>query len=117
VAAIDINMGCPKHFSIQGGMGAALLKNQQLACDIVRTLSTTLQIPVSAKIRLLETTEATVRSVAPHGSYSVSLTKHGLDCICQGAAGRRRSGHWPPRAVHARAARGLAALGLAQARG
>jgi len=26
VAAIDLNMGCPKEFSIQGGMGAALLK-------------------------------------------------------------------------------------------
>ena len=25
VTAIDINMGCPKHFSVAGGMGAALL--------------------------------------------------------------------------------------------
>lgn len=25
VAGIDINMGCPKKFSIQGGMGSALL--------------------------------------------------------------------------------------------
>jgi tRNA-dihydrouridine synthase 2 len=34
VASIDINMGCPKHFSIQGGMGAALLKKPELACDV-----------------------------------------------------------------------------------
>ena len=25
VGGIDLNCGCPKHFSIQGGMGAALL--------------------------------------------------------------------------------------------
>ena len=34
VAAIDVNMGCPKHFSIQGGMGAALLQKPQLAFDV-----------------------------------------------------------------------------------
>ncbi|KAJ8575021.1 hypothetical protein ON010_g4190 [Phytophthora cinnamomi] len=34
VAAVDINMGCPKHFSIQGGMGAALLRKPEVACDI-----------------------------------------------------------------------------------
>lgn len=27
VAGIDVNCGCPKKFSIQGGMGAALLTN------------------------------------------------------------------------------------------
>lgn len=27
VAGIDINMGCPKKFSLQGGMGAALLEH------------------------------------------------------------------------------------------
>jgi hypothetical protein len=27
VAGIDINMGCPKKFSVHGGMGAALLSN------------------------------------------------------------------------------------------
>jgi len=27
--ALDVNMGCPKHFSIQGGMGCGLLKNRQ----------------------------------------------------------------------------------------
>lgn len=34
VAAIDINMGCPKHFSIQGGMGFALLSNPQVAFEV-----------------------------------------------------------------------------------
>ena len=60
VDAIDINMGCPKKFSVQGGMGAALLRTPDVAEDIVRTLSSSLSIPVSAKIRLLSTMEETV---------------------------------------------------------
>lgn len=29
VAAIDVNMGCPKEYSTKGGMGAALLSNPE----------------------------------------------------------------------------------------
>ncbi|CAI5730809.1 unnamed protein product [Hyaloperonospora brassicae] len=60
VAAVDINMGCPKHFSIQGGMGAALLQKPEVACDIVRTLRRNLNIPISCKIRLLPDTRDTI---------------------------------------------------------
>ncbi|KAF5935406.1 hypothetical protein HYC85_026535 [Camellia sinensis] len=34
VAAVDINMGCPKSFSISGGMGTALLTKQELLHDV-----------------------------------------------------------------------------------
>lgn len=34
VAAIDINMGCPKSFSVSGGMGAALLSKPELIHDV-----------------------------------------------------------------------------------
>lgn len=34
VMSVDVNMGCPKHFSIQGGMGAALLRKPEVACDV-----------------------------------------------------------------------------------
>lgn len=34
VAAVDINMGCPKSFSISGGMGAALLTRPELIHDV-----------------------------------------------------------------------------------
>jgi tRNA-dihydrouridine synthase 2 len=27
IAGVDVNMGCPKEFSIKGGMGAALLNH------------------------------------------------------------------------------------------
>ena len=39
VAAIDVNMGCPKKFSIGGGMGSALLQDPDRASEIIRALS------------------------------------------------------------------------------
>lgn len=63
VAAIDLNMGCPKHFSVQGGMGAALLRTPERACDIIKTLRRNLDVPISCKIRLLETEAKTIQLV------------------------------------------------------
>eukprot|EP00040_Diaphanoeca_grandis_P016174 m.83335 g.83335 ORF g.83335 m.83335 type:complete len:461 (-) comp25618_c0_seq1:120-1502(-) len=64
VAGIDVNMGCPKHFSIAGGMGAALLHKP----DKVRSILTTLvqgvrDKPVTCKIRMLPTEEDTLNLV------------------------------------------------------
>lgn len=61
VAALDINMGCPKEFSIKGGMGVALLYNPEKAKAILRRLVNELTIPVTCKIRLLETPESTIK--------------------------------------------------------
>ncbi|GER28220.1 tRNA-dihydrouridine synthase [Striga asiatica] len=41
VAAVDINMGCPKSFSISGGMGAALLSKPDLIHDVPRRIEKT----------------------------------------------------------------------------
>ncbi|CAA7401267.1 unnamed protein product [Spirodela intermedia] len=60
VAAIDINMGCPKSFSLSGGMGAALLTKPELIHDILTTLRRNLDLPVTCKIRLLKTSQETV---------------------------------------------------------
>ncbi|KAL7241817.1 hypothetical protein ACSBR1_014410 [Camellia fascicularis] len=49
VAAVDINMGCPKSFSISGGMGAALLTKPELILDILTTLKRNLDTPVTYK--------------------------------------------------------------------
>lgn len=51
VAGIDINMGCPKEFSIKGGMGAALLNDPDRAKNILKTLVENIKIPVTCKIR------------------------------------------------------------------
>lgn len=52
VAAIDINMGCPKFYSISRNMGSALLKKPELAEDIIKTLRRNLTIPICVKTRL-----------------------------------------------------------------
>ena len=34
MSGIDVNMGCPKEFSIKGGMGAALLTQPEKVRDV-----------------------------------------------------------------------------------
>ena len=82
VAAIDVNMGCPKHFSTSGGMGARLLSQPELVRDILTTLRRNLPSTthVTCKIRLLESERETaelakmiescgVSAFAVHGRY------------------------------------------------
>jgi tRNA-dihydrouridine synthase 2 len=60
VESIDINMGCPKKFSVSGGMGSALLTDPERASRILRTLATNVPKPISCKIRLLPQTQDTM---------------------------------------------------------
>jgi len=76
VAGIDINMGCPKKFSIQGGMGSALLEHPDKVKQILETLVNNLSIPVSCKIRCLPTLEATlslIRIIATTGVHAITI--------------------------------------------
>lgn len=65
VSGIDLNCGCPKPFSTHAGMGAALLTNPDLLCDILTALrrELPLEVTVSAKIRLLPSQEDTKKLV------------------------------------------------------
>lgn len=63
VAAIDINMGCPKSFSLKGGMGAALLDKPETIHHILSSLKCNLRIPISCKIRVFEDFDATLQLV------------------------------------------------------
>lgn len=56
-------MGCPKEFSIKGGMGAALLLQPDKAKQILKTLIENLKIPVTCKIRVFEDVERTLQLV------------------------------------------------------
>lgn len=60
VAGIGLNCGCPKQFSISGGMGAALLKTPDKLCAILRALVSNCFVPIDAKIRLLPEQEPTI---------------------------------------------------------
>jgi tRNA-dihydrouridine synthase 2 len=81
IAAIDINMGCPKPFSITGGMGAFLLSKPDTVKEILTSLVAVAKIPVSCKIRVLDTTDKTREFVKMIESTGISAF---------GVHGRRR---------------------------
>lgn len=49
---IDINMGCPVNKVVKGTDGCALMRNEDLAAEIVRTVKANISIPLSVKFRL-----------------------------------------------------------------
>ena len=63
VDAIDVNMGCPKGFSLKGGMGAALLTHPDKVRMILTSLVAAVEIPVTCKIRILPSMEDTLALV------------------------------------------------------
>lgn len=82
-------MGCPKEFSITGGMGVALLAKPEKACHILKTLVTNVTIPVSCKIRILNTGEDTlclvqqlistgIKAIAIHGRTRDERPQHAV---------------------------------------
>ena len=76
VAGVDVNMGCPKEFSVKGGMGVALMRQPEVVADILTTLRRNLPAKksVTCKIRLLESVEATVE-------FCRRVEKTGVDAI------------------------------------
>lgn len=89
VAGIDINMGCPKEFSVKGGMGVALLEQTDKAYRILHTLVENLSIPVTCKIRIFETAEETlsvvnklvsagIKAIAIHGRTRNERPQHAV---------------------------------------
>lgn len=76
--AVDLNLGCPQGIARKGRYGAFLQEDQELVRALVRTLHEGLDVPVTAKIRVLATREATLayaRNVLAAGASA--LTVHG----------------------------------------
>jgi tRNA-dihydrouridine synthase 2 len=63
VDGIDLNCGCPKSFSLKGGMGAALLKKPDKIKHILTSLVQAVAIPITCKIRILPNLEDTLSLV------------------------------------------------------
>ncbi|KAK2880607.1 tRNA-dihydrouridine(20) synthase [NAD(P)+]-like isoform X1 [Channa argus] len=91
VAAVDVNMGCPKEYSTKGGMGAALLSDPVKIEAILRKLVSGVSVPVTCKIRILPSLEETVRlvqriektgvaAVAVHGRFKEERPRHPVHC-------------------------------------
>jgi len=51
-AMLDINMGCPVPKIVGNGEGSALMKNPELAVQVVREVSAASHVPVTVKMRL-----------------------------------------------------------------
>lgn len=91
VAAIDVNMGCPKEYSTKGGMGAALLSDPDKIEAILKKLVSGVSVPVTCKIRILPSLEETLRlvqriertgvaAVAVHGRFKEERPRHPVHC-------------------------------------
>lgn len=76
--AVDLNLGCPQGIARKGHYGAFLQEDQKLIHSLIKTLHENLPVPVTAKIRILETREATLahaKNVLDAGASI--LTVHG----------------------------------------
>ncbi|KAJ8884262.1 hypothetical protein PR048_016119 [Dryococelus australis] len=76
VSGIDVNMGCPKEFSVKGGMGAALLTQVEKAQEILKTLVQGIKVPVTCKIRILPDLVETIQlcqSLAATGIAAITI--------------------------------------------
>uniref|UniRef100_A0A672QHF8 Dihydrouridine synthase 2 n=1 Tax=Sinocyclocheilus grahami TaxID=75366 RepID=A0A672QHF8_SINGR len=91
VAAVDVNMGCPKEYSTKGGMGSALLSDPEKIEAILSTLVNGISKPVTCKIRILSTLEDTVNlvkriektgvaAIAVHGRMKEERPRHPVHC-------------------------------------
>ncbi|MDO4719714.1 MAG: tRNA dihydrouridine synthase DusB [Peptostreptococcaceae bacterium] len=50
-AAIDVNMGCPVPKVVKGGEGSALMKTPEIAAEIIRSMKSSTDLPVTVKFR------------------------------------------------------------------
>ncbi len=75
---IDLNFGCPAQDIVRNGCGAALLKNNSIIRDIIERLTCSLDVPVTAKIRVLDSPENSI-GIAQiiEKAGAAALTVHG----------------------------------------
>lgn len=78
ISGLDFNFGCPKHFSLSGGMGAALLDQPDRIEALLKTTVEQLDIPVTCKIRIKPELDSTIKLVRMIESCGVAaITVHG----------------------------------------
>lgn len=58
---IDVNLGCPSQNIIKNECGAALLEKPEVIGEIIRRLSESIDVPLTAKIRVLGNLEGTLK--------------------------------------------------------
>ena len=81
VDGVDINFGCPQRCAAIGGYGAYLMDDPDRARAIIETLVAGLDVPVTAKIRILPSLDDTL-------AFAKMLERAGVACLA--VHGRRR---------------------------
>lgn len=84
--AVDLNLGCPQGIARKGRYGAFLQEDWQLIYRLINTLHTNLRVPVTAKIRILESREKTLE-------YAKVILSAGASIITVHGRQRDQKGH------------------------
>ncbi|KAK6071623.1 tRNA-dihydrouridine(16/17) synthase [Seiridium cupressi] len=84
--AVDLNLGCPQGIARKGHYGAFLQEDQDLVYRLINTLHLNLPIPVTAKIRILDTKEETL-------AYAKNVLAAGASIVTLHGRRREQKGH------------------------
>ncbi|KAK3047771.1 tRNA dihydrouridine synthase [Extremus antarcticus] len=84
--AVDLNLGCPQGIARRGNYGAFLQDDWGTIERLIRTLHEKLDIPVTAKMRVLETKEKTLE-------YAKMILDAGASIITVHGRRREQKGH------------------------
>lgn len=84
--AVDLNLGCPQGIARKGHYGAFLQEDQELIHTMIKTLHENLPVPVTAKIRILETKESTL-------AYARNVLSAGASILTVHGRRREQKGH------------------------
>ncbi|KAL7920517.1 dihydrouridine synthase domain-containing protein [Trichoderma austrokoningii] len=84
--AVDLNLGCPQGIARKGHYGAFLQEDQDLIFRLINILHKELSIPVTAKIRVLETKEKTLE-------YAQNVLRAGASILTVHGRRREQKGH------------------------
>lgn len=84
--AVDLNLGCPQGIARKGHYGAFLQEDQDLIFRLINNLHNNLSVPVTAKIRVLETKEKTL-------AYAKMVLDAGASIVTVHGRRREQKGH------------------------
>ena len=84
--AVDLNLGCPQGIARRGNYGAFLQEHWDTVYQLINTLHEKLDIPVTAKIRILETKEKTLK-------YARTILRAGASILTVHGRQRDQKGH------------------------
>lgn len=84
--AVDLNLGCPQGIAKRGHYGAFLQEDQALIHKLINTLHKGLDIPVTAKMRVLDSREKTLE-------YAKVILSAGASIITVHGRQRHQKGH------------------------